>query len=93
MLMCGSPSSESELSKTSQHIALTINEELGLQERLLDELDEDVDVTHSRLKQAQKKLGVVMRQSGSCRTMLVTIGLMVVLMVVIVVCFKLASLF
>lgn len=76
-----------------QHIALTIDEELGLQERLLNQLDEDVDVTHSRLKQAQKKLNVVMRQSGSCRTMLVTIGLMFVLMIVIVVCFKLAKLF
>jgi hypothetical protein len=76
-----------------QHIALTINEELGLQERLLDELDEDVDVTHSRLKAAQKKLGGVLRQSGGCKTMLFTIGLMVILMIVIVVCFKLAKLF
>lgn len=85
-----------DLEKTvgsTKHIALTINEELGLQERLLDELDEDVDVTHSRLKQAQKKLGVVMRQSGSCKTMLFTIGLMFILMIVIVVCFKLARLF
>lgn len=73
-----------------QHIALTINEELGLQERLLDELDEDVDVSHSRLKAAQKKLGAVMRQAGNCRTTLITIGLMFVLMIIIVICFKLA---
>ena len=76
-----------------QHIALTINEELGLQERLLDELDEDVDVSHSRLKAAQKKLSKVMKQSGSCRSMLVTIGLMLILMVVIIVCFKIGRLF
>lgn len=75
-----------------QHIALTINEELGLQERLLEELDEDVEVSHSRLKVAQKKLNTVMRQSGNCRSMLITIGLMFVLMIVIVVCFKLARL-
>ena len=64
-----------------------------MQERLLDELDEDVDVTHSRLRAAQKKLGVVMKQSGNCRTTLVTIGLMLILMVVIIVCFKLIKLF
>lgn len=76
-----------------QHIALTIHEELGLQERLLDELDEDVDVTHSRLRAAQKKLNVVMKQSGGCKMTLITIGLMAILMVVIIICFKLAKLF
>ena len=81
-----------ESCRALQHIALTINEELGLQERLLDELDEDVDVSHSRIKAAQKKLNTVMRQSGNCKSMLITIGLMFVLMVVIVVCFKLAKL-
>ena len=45
-----------------QHIALTVNEELGLQERLLEELDEDVDVSHSRMRAAQKKLTSVLRR-------------------------------
>lgn len=76
-----------------QHIALTINEELGLQERLLDELEEDVDVSHSRLKAAQKKLGKVMKQSGTCTSMLVTIGLMLVLMIIVIVGFRIARLF
>lgn len=76
-----------------QHIALTINEELSLQERLLDDLEEDVDVSHSRLKAAQKKLGTVMRQSGSCYGLLITIGLMFALMIIIVICFKLSKWF
>lgn len=76
-----------------QHIALTINEELGLQERLLGELEEDVDVSHSRLKAAQKKLSKVMKQSGTCTSMLVTIGLMLILMVIVVIGFRIARLF
>ena len=47
-----------------QHIALTVNEELDLQARLLDDLDEDVDVTHNRMRAAQKKLKSVMARSG-----------------------------
>ena len=41
---------------STKHIALTVNEELGLQTRLLDELDEDVEGTHSRMRAAQKRL-------------------------------------
>ena len=72
-----------------QHIALTVNEELGLQARLLDELDEDVDVSHSRLRAAQKRLKHVLATSGNCRSLCITIGLMCVLAVVILIGFKL----
>ena len=43
---------------STKHIALTVNEELGLHARLLDELDEDVEGTHSRMRAAQKRLKV-----------------------------------
>ena len=110
-----------------QHIALTVNEELDLHARLLDELDEDVEVncslvlgfiplsshvlgssqpysrirarllhaqgTHSRMRAAQKRLKGVLRRSGNCRSMCLTIGLMAALAVLIVVAFKLAALF
>ena len=76
-----------------QHIALTVNEELDLQRRLLDDLDEDVEVTHSRMRAAQKKLKHVMRRAGNCRSMCLMIALMVILAVVIIIAFKLASLF
>ncbi len=41
---------------SSQHIALAIGEEVDLQTRLLDDLDEDVDVTQSRMKAATLKV-------------------------------------
>ena len=72
-----------------QHIALTVNEELSLQARLLDELDEDVDVSHSRLRAAQKRLKHVLATSGNCRSLCITIALMCVLAVVIYLSIKL----
>jgi SYP5 family syntaxin len=39
-----------------QHIALAIGEEVDLQTRLLDEIDEDVEVTHSRMRAATIKV-------------------------------------
>ena len=77
----------------AQHIALTVNEELDLHHRLLEDLDEDVEVTHSRMRAAQKKLKHVMRRAGNCRSMCVMIALMVALAVVMIIAFKLASLF
>ena len=77
----------------AQHIALTVNEELDLHHRLLEDLDEDVEVTHSRMRAAQKKLKHVMRRAGNCRSMCFMILLMVILAVVIIVAFKLASVF
>lgn len=76
-----------------QHIALTVNEELDLHRRLLDDLDEDVDVSYSRLKAAQKKLKIVMKKSGNCKSMCFTILLMAVLAVVLVIAFKLVRIF
>ena len=49
--------------------------------------------THSRMRAAQKRLKGVLRRSGNCRSMCITIGLMVALAVLIVVAFKLAALF
>jgi N-glycosylase/DNA lyase len=76
-----------------QHIALTVNEELDLHRRLLDDLDEDVEVTHSRMRAAQKKLKTVLRRSGNCKTLCFSIMLMVALAVLLVITFKLAILF
>ena len=83
----------SGLRSLAQHIAVTVNEELDLHHRLLEDLDEDVEVTHSRMRAAQKKLKHVMRRAGNCRSMCFMIALMVVLAVVIIIAFKLASLF
>jgi hypothetical protein len=37
-------------------VGLTIHEELASQGQMLDELEEDVDTTHSRLRATQKKV-------------------------------------
>ncbi|KAL4427976.1 hypothetical protein ABPG75_002065 [Micractinium tetrahymenae] len=74
----------------TKHIALQINEEAELHNRLLDELDEGVEGTSSRLAAAQRRLKLVMRRSGSCKTMVLLFLVAVVLVVVAVIGFKIA---
>ncbi|KAF3498698.1 hypothetical protein DY000_02057571 [Brassica cretica] len=71
---------------STKHIALAVNEELGLQTRLIDDLDYHVEVTDSRLRRVQKKLAVMnknMRSGCSCMSMLLSmlgiVGLAVVI--------------
>lgn len=71
-----------------QHIALSINEELDLQVRLLDDLDEDVDVTNSRLKAARKRIQQVLKKSNNCKCFLLMMFLIFVLMLVLAIGFK-----
>ncbi|KAJ6741632.1 TARGET SNARE COILED-COIL DOMAIN-CONTAINING PROTEIN-RELATED [Salix viminalis] len=52
---------------STKHIALAVNEELTLHTRLLDDLDEHVDVTNSRLQRVQKNLAFLnKRTKGGC---------------------------
>ncbi|KAJ6912484.1 syntaxin-52 [Populus alba x Populus x berolinensis] len=52
---------------STKHIALAVNEELTLHTRLLDDLDEHVDVTNSRLQRVQKNLAILnKRTKGGC---------------------------
>lgn len=67
-----------------------INEEAELHNRLLDDLDEQVDGTRSRLAAAQRRLKLVMRRSGSCKTMTLMFLVAVILVVVLVIGFKVA---
>lgn len=71
-----------------QHVALTINDELDLHQRLLDDLDDDVEVSQSRMRAAQKKLKLVLKSSGNCKSLCVSILLMVALAVVLLLGFK-----
>jgi len=73
---------------TTKHVALQINEETSLHNRLLDELDIEVGSTQNRLTTAQKKLKNVMRRAGSCKTQLLVFLLVVVLVLVILIGFK-----
>ena len=75
-----------------QHLALTINEELSLQENLLEDFEQDVDVSHNKMRAAQKRLKGILRNSGDCKCMLLAICLIAILLVVIIVGFKLIKL-
>lgn len=77
----------------SQHIALTIGEEVDLHTRLLGELDEDVDVTHSRLRAATKRVRHIIRHSSNWRAGMCIAGLVVVLTLLLLVVFKVIRLF
>ena len=67
------------------NVGLTIHGELTSQQQLLNALDEDVDITGSRIKAAQAKIqDILKRSSGNCQ-MCTIIGLTVVLLILIVV--------
>ncbi|KAL1347671.1 syntaxin-52 [Arachis hypogaea] len=52
---------------STKHIALAVNEELDLHTRLIDDLDQHVDVTNYRMRWVQKKLSIVnKRTKGGC---------------------------
>lgn len=77
----------------TQHIALTIGEEVDLHTRLLEELEEDVDVTHSRLRAATKRVRHVLKHSSNWKGGLCIFSLIVVLTLVLLVAFKVIRLF
>ncbi|KAJ0578781.1 putative target SNARE coiled-coil domain-containing protein [Helianthus annuus] len=71
---------------STKHIALAVNEELDLHTRLIDDLDEHVDVTNSRLKRVQKNLAILNKRARggcSCLCMLISVVGIVVLVVAI----------
>lgn len=71
---------------STKHIALAVNEELDLHTRLIDDLDQHVDVTDSRLRWVQKNLAVLNKRTKdgcSCFCMLLSVIGIVFLVVVI----------
>ena len=67
-----------------KHVALTINDELTLHQRLLDDLDEDLDYTHRNVKTLQKRIAYIMKRSGGLRSMCFLIALIVGLVFLLV---------
>ncbi|XP_011040715.1 PREDICTED: syntaxin-52-like [Populus euphratica] len=69
---------------STKHIALAVNEELTLHTKLLDDLDEHVDVTNSRLQTVQRKLALLnKRTKGGCSCVILPVIAIVILIVVI----------
>ncbi|KAJ0044970.1 hypothetical protein Pint_04071 [Pistacia integerrima] len=71
---------------STKHIALAVNEELDLHARLIDDLDQHVDVTDSRLRRVQKNLAILNKKTKggcSCIGMLLAVVGIVILVFVI----------
>ncbi|XP_072962880.1 syntaxin-52-like [Typha angustifolia] len=70
---------------STKHIALAVNEELDLHTRLIDDLDQHVDITGSRLQRVQKVLVVLNKRTKggcSCMSLLVSVVAIVILIVI-----------
>ncbi|XP_071730251.1 syntaxin-52-like [Rutidosis leptorrhynchoides] len=69
---------------STKHIALAVNEELDLHTRLIDDLDEHVDVTDSRLKRVQKNLAVLnKRTKGGCSFLCLLLSVIGIIVLVV----------
>lgn len=66
-------------------VGLTIHEELSTQQNMLDDLDEDVDITTNRMRAAQKKIADIIKKSGGKKQFLLIIALVIVLLVLVVI--------
>ncbi|EYU27391.1 hypothetical protein ABFS82_13G163200 [Erythranthe guttata] len=71
---------------STKHIALAVNEELDLHTRLIDNLDEHVEVTDSRLQRVQRKLAILnKRTKGGCSCMCLLISVIGIILLVAVI--------
>lgn len=78
---------------STKHIALAINEEVNLQTRLLDDLDEEVDVTHSRLRAASKRIGHILKHKSNWKWGFFIFILIITLTIVAILGMKISKLF
>ncbi|KAM0844762.1 hypothetical protein ACQ4PT_056826 [Festuca glaucescens] len=71
---------------STKHIALAVNEELTLHTRLIDDLEDHVDVTNSRLQRVQKGLAVLnKRTKGGCSCMALLLSVAAIVLVAVIV--------
>jgi len=73
---------------STKHIGLAVGEELDLHARLLDELDDDVDRTGSRLRRAHKMAKALYKRSSDCKLIMAGTFLIVVLVLFVVLLLK-----
>ncbi|DBA91860.1 hypothetical protein WJX77_007929 [Trebouxia sp. C0004] len=74
---------------STRHLALTINEELHVQERLLEDFEEEVDMSHNKMRAAQKRINSVLTGSSrDWRGMLLAAGLIILLIFILLLAFK-----
>lgn len=69
---------------STKHIALAVNEELDLHTRLIDSLDEHVEVTDSRLQRVQRNLAILnKRTKGGCSCMCMLLAVLGIVILVV----------
>ncbi|KAI5080141.1 hypothetical protein GOP47_0005620 [Adiantum capillus-veneris] len=74
-----------ETALSTKHVALAVNDELDLHARLLEELDEDVDITNNRMKVVQRRLAYLSKKASSncsCMSLIVMVFILVFLILV-----------
>jgi len=78
---------------STKHIALAIGEEVDLQTRLLDDVQDDVDVTHMRMRAATARIKNIMNNSSHWKGGLCIFLLIVTLVTLLIIFLKLHKLF
>lgn len=69
---------------STKHIALAVNEELSLQTRLLDSLDDHVETTGTHLQRISRRLAILnKRTKGGCSCLFLLVLLIVVLILAV----------
>jgi SYP5 family syntaxin len=68
---------------STKHIGMAVNEELGLHARLLDDIDDEVTRTGSRLKQAHKMALAMYKKTSNCRLFMIATLCLVILMLLV----------
>ena len=69
-------------------LGLQMRDELVVQDRMLDELDADMEGTHTRLQAAQKKVDHLLRKAGLKGQFCIIIFLIAVLIVLLLIVFS-----
>ena len=77
----------------AQHIALAIGEEVDLQTRLLDDLQDEVDTTHMRMRAATSRVKKIIASSSTWKGGFCIFVLIVALVVVLLLVLKINHLF
>ncbi|CAL9112587.1 SNARE domain [Musa troglodytarum] len=71
---------------STKHIALTVNEELDLHTGLIDDLDQHVDLTDSRLQRVQKRLAILnKRTKGGCSSQCLFLSVVAIFVLAVIV--------
>lgn len=81
----------SRVISSTKHISMAIGEELDLQNALLDDLDEDVDVTGWRLNNATRRAKDLYKKSGICKYLMCIVVLVIALVAILVLVMKVAQ--